>query len=157
VANAVRERIHPDVVGALAVLAVSGLMFLGARGRTGGSWIYPRFVAWTLLVLGAVLLVQSVLQSERVKLWRSRTSGIEVLLYIAGIMVYLFSLRRIGFWVPTLIMIFASTTLLGERRDRRTLVTNALTSLIVVVIVYFVFVEAFNVRLPAGDWVRLAP
>jgi hypothetical protein len=155
--SAIRERIHPDVVGSFGLVGLAGLMFLGARGRTGGSWIYPRAVAWTLLVLAGALLVRALLQSERVQLWRARTVGREVLLYIAGIGLYLFTVPRFGFWVPTMIMVFLSITLLGDSRDRKTLVLNAVGALLVVVVIYFVFVEAFNVRLPAGDWVRLAP
>jgi hypothetical protein len=66
------------------------------QGRHRGPGRTPGRSAGRCSRPGTVRLDQSVLPSERVQLWRSRTVGVEVLLYIAGIGAYLFSLRRMA-------------------------------------------------------------
>jgi len=146
-----------DIICGLITAAVSALFFAGTLsfpktsiGINPGT--YPRFIIFSTFALSAVLIIQGVL-SLRGKSGRNGTAagglpsgrtGILLVLLVAGMLVYAFTLELLGYILVTPFLIALAMVLFGERKPLRIILVSVLTS----AALYLLFRGVFRVPLP---------
>lgn len=135
---------------------------------TVGPGFMPRVVAVILFLLGFALIIQTLF---RIRLDESVTNDINVspdalerkrvwslsyiieenanILSIPLLAFYAFSLKSLGFIVSSSIYLFLQMNLL-EKKGERTPLIYAIVSVIIPLLVYFVFNKYFYLMLPEG-------
>lgn len=136
-----------NVATAVAVIALGVAAFVGALGLgigtadDPGAGTWPLLVSAVLVILGVVLLatVRGTTDAERF----SRTSWL-VVAGLATMVVFVALIDVVGFELPAALLCFVWLRFLGRESWR----TSIITSVLVVVGFYLVFVAALAVPIP---------
>lgn len=138
---------------------IYALFFIESRRVRGvpDSGFVPRIVGFFLVLLSAVLLIQSIRKdrggngnSDEMK---KRKETLNVLGTAALLLVYIMLLEPLGFLIATVLYLTAQFVYLTEvdkLRQPKTLVKYLVIALAVSGGVYYLFLKAFNLILPAG-------
>lgn len=94
---------------------------------------------WLFVAPGAVAVANELLVPD-LDWWR--LGGILLLMLL-----YLFTFRRVGFILTSTVLVFLGSQLMGERRH---LLRDALSAIVLVGVTSFVFTQLLGIQLPTG-------
>lgn len=146
--TAAKGRLNSDLAGGLAMSVFVGLGFLGLRGRTGDSWIFPRVLVWTLMILAVMMLVKGVVRAERVSIIASRSLLRDVLLFVAAVYGLIRIIPVVGYYVGGFFVAVVSMFLLSTEWNVRTALRSLIITAGSVFLLYLLFSRGFAVPLP---------
>lgn len=140
-----------DLISGLIFFVVGLIFFLSTLGmkrpRLGlGSAGFPRLVTLCLILCAAILIVRALIArgkvEQTVRMKRSFVLGFLgcVVLFI----LYVYLLRKFGFLILTPFFLFFAMYFFGSRRY----VMNAAVSVVISLVLYYVFTLVFKVPLP---------
>lgn len=147
-------QVSVDLLGAVALFAVSAVFLLGA-GEGLRDWLFPRSLASTLMVVGVVLAASGLRgQGPRTapRPLRVDPRRIDVAVFLGLAVVYVVLTPYAGFWAMSAVMLFAASVYLGDDRRVGTLLRSAAIVVVVCVLAYVLFVKVFFVPLPTANW-----
>lgn len=104
---------------------------------------YPRVISYVLIILGIILAIQGLNEEEEKKLYSWENLKRVLLLTILGL-IYVYLVHYIGFLYLTPFLMLATLYLFGYKK----LILGILISILVTVIIHFVFFNIFHVPLP---------
>lgn len=140
------------VLGIAMVVVAGGWLYYA---HTYSFWvrIFPQVMGYVLLVIGLLLLVQSVKAERQPNPWAGADYR-AVLLSASVMILYVASLEFLGFLLGSVLMFLVLGFYLGPRARpvRRALITLAF-SIGLTAALYVIFVFLFNVPLPRGVWI----
>jgi hypothetical protein len=149
-----------DLLSAL-VLFIIGLV---ALSETGGhvddrNWTFPSLAIYVVLAFAAMLLLRVVIAAvmERVPdvirvSHEDRPVFIDVAVFCAIVLAYLFVMYGLGFWLSSFLMLSLASIYLTADKTRRNLGFAVVVPLATCVLAYFVFMQVFYVPVPKAGW-----
>lgn len=143
-------------LGAATIIA-SQKMGGAVTGTAMGSGVWPTLLGAIMVILSAVLLVQSLLEKapageeEQSPIDFTSPGMIRIYKQVALMTVFAVLLKLFGFYIAMLFLIPATLILLGERKPWKI----AAITIGALVFVYLVFVVMLNLKLPVGSVLRL--
>lgn len=140
------------VIGAGYAVLTYQLPVRALKGSTQPSF-FPTIIVVCLLVLAGALLVQSLRSSGDGEDSRPATFSSAVFIWIGVFSAYLIVLPFLGFLIANVLVFAVMMLLYGERRLTRI----ALGSLTIAPVMFFLFREIFQIRLPAGPLAAWIP
>jgi len=136
------------IIGFMALLGTRGLS-ITTKGTGFGPGAFPAVVGSGLMVLSISLVIRSWLSKNDIgQTTKSFKLFYRPLLILLLTSLYIGLIFFLGFFVSTILFIFAMTRFFGEKSIK----VNALFSLSVGLLIEFVFVFGLKLPLPAG-WV----
>jgi putative tricarboxylic transport membrane protein len=158
-----RVAARSDAVSGVALVVVAVAYSASARGLPAGTnepgpGFFPRILAWSLALLGVVILVRGIRANERVGGGETRTRLAHPLLLAAATFAYIPGFTALGFVAATLALSGVAAVVFsggpyeaGSRRKRPSKRTWILVPLITTLILYAIFQIGLGVPLPSGD------
>jgi len=159
------EKRRLDATTAVVALCLAGLLFWASQdvkdfGSIGvGAAFVPKLTAALFLLVGLATLGSlwkadaeppAVAEREAEASSEQAPGGIPaVALSVALMLVYVFALDWLGFMLASALYAFAQMMILCKERQRRYLLC-ALAAAVPAVMFYFLFVDVFDIGLPAG-------
>lgn len=140
--------VNSDLLGGLAMSVFVTLGFLGLRGRSGDSWIFPRVLIWTLLILTVMMLVKGLIRAERVRVIASRSLLRDVLVFVAGVYGFIRLIPVVGYYLAGFIVALSMMFLLSTEWNVRTALRSLIVTSGAVLLLYMLFNQGFGVPLP---------
>ncbi len=145
---AAKGRLNSDLAGGLAMGVFVVLGLLGLRDRTGDSWVFPRVLVWTLLVLAVMMLIKGVVRAQRVSMIASRSLLRDVLLFVAAVYGLIRIIPVVGYYVGGFVVAVVSMFLLSTEWNVRTALRSLIITAGSVLLLYLLFGRGFAVPLP---------
>lgn len=143
-------RVNGEVLSGTLLLALAAVALWGARGAGPSVWLFPRLTASVMAVAALLLLLEGFRKREVTVLWHSWREGLAVLGVAAATMAYALTLRWLGFWLATALLVGGAAYLLQPGRERVTLGRWLALGLAVGLGFDILFVGVFGVPLPGG-------
>lgn len=145
-----KEIVDITAGGILLLLSVAGYLMAGqfGNGNPYGPDFFPKLIlillalTSALLVVGAVLKLKKDSDSPAIRIDRS-TVG-KILLFVGVLIAYILLFFVAGFIVSTILFLLVAQWIFGVRK----LALLGTVSVIVPVVLYFVFTTAFKIPLP---------
>lgn len=168
-----KQLFNDNIFEALLFIAIAAILFLGSLGITSrsasgeiGSAFFPRFVAAILLICSIFPLIkgikkyrQGVIDDHGTKYApedKDSLTGINKAtelypkqLTIVLIILYAITMEPLGFIISTALYLFLQMVVLSKPHERN-YVMFVILSIVVPVIMYYVFAKGFQTFLPAG-------
>jgi hypothetical protein len=113
-----------------------------------GSGFFPLIVAVVFMSLAALLIVFSLLKKGEATSRSSEDIGGGTMTILA-IITYVALFKVLGFLIATTLYLFVQIMILSNAKNRNLPLFGAI-SIVTPVIIYFLFVKAFNLILPPG-------
>jgi len=147
-----------DLASGIVLFAFSIVLFVGAMNvktlevSTFGSGFFPKVVAVMLafaslaIIFGGIKTARAEAEAEADKgnpRWKAVLATFAIMVAYAALMPFA------GFMITTALYLFLQINILSEGRHRRPLLFVGV-SLVTSVGIYYLFVKAFNLMLPAG-------
>lgn len=114
---------------------------------------YPRFLSIIMIVLALLLLITSLKKKykdkESLRKQVSKESIVLTFLTLLMVLIYPIGLQYLGFLITTLIFTFVLTYFLSDR-NKYDIKTISFASLLITLIVFFVFDIILNIPFPKG-------
>lgn len=152
-----------DLINALIVIGFAVLLYMqigqidGGETRRTGPDFFPKVVVPTLLVLGAALLVQSVIRIVRkdneplhLDVKNILKDNLKVILIFAVTLLYIPGLYYFGYLISTPFFLVATYFVIRWSRPDRRIWLTVLGYIVFSVIIYAVFRFGLSVFLPSG-------
>jgi len=141
-----------DFVTGLVTFIVANIAEQGA-GNDIKDWIFPLMAAHTLYVCSLFFLFKSAIKFFRNNLVTDLKPGElrpirDVTVFSVFVFIYLFIMYYFGFYVASLLLIWASVVYFTEEVDVKIVGKALLTAIIACVVVYVVFTHVFYVPFP---------
>lgn len=145
----------PNLIYSILGLILSIYVFVTASsfptppGNTMGPGYYPILLSIGLLVLSAILLIQTLLKAGKETFEKFDMKSPEVIRFMVSLLatvIYAFVMQYLGFILASVIYLFFLMYLLLNRAY----IKMAIISVGVSVSVYLVFSHALNLTLPLG-------
>ncbi len=140
-----------DLISGLIFFVVGLIFFLSTLGmkrpRLGlGSAGFPRLVTLCLILCAAILIVRALIAREKVEqtVRMKRSFVLGFLGCVVLFILYVYLLRKFGFLILTPFFLFFAMYFFGSRRY----VMNAAVSVVISLVLYYVFTLVFKVPLP---------
>lgn len=147
-----------DLLTALVLFGI-GAVFWSRSGSDVKDWIFPLLSTYLILGIAVALLARVVLAAvlkrapDIVDGFReNRVVVIDLLVFGAIVLAYIFVLNGLGFWLASFLMVSLTSTYLTMEKTRRNLIIAVVMPLGVCILAYFVFQRVFYVPLPEGTW-----
>lgn len=134
------------VVAMIAALAATNIFIPRSLSGFLGPQVFPLFVASGLVVLGAVLVVRTIIRPRPSS--ENAGSKQDLLVLVAAIAVYLVLFQVLGFLLSTFLILAVLFYYLGERKIWVTVLVAAVLSEGVML----AFHEGLKVNLPVGPF-----
>jgi MFS family permease len=154
----VRRLRDGDLVSAL-VLFFIGAVSLSEAGSDVRNWIFPLLATYLILAIAAALLARVVIAAVMERLpdiipWdgEDRVVLIDLVVFGAIVLAYMFVMYGLGFWLSSLLMLSLTSIYLTLEKTRRNLVLAIVVPLGACVLAYLVFLHVFYVPLPEARW-----
>ena len=150
--------IERDLLSALVLFCISAVFSVGSSADAK-DWIFPLMANY--LVLGiAIALVARVVFAAIMGLTpniihftsEDRVAFIDVLVFLMVVVAYMFVMVRLGFWLPSLLMLALGSLYLTLDKTRRNIALALLVPLGTCVVAYLIFTHVFYVPFPEGNW-----
>ncbi len=144
-----------DFIIGCAMMLVSIIFYAAASKmpdsvRGIGPGDYPKFVCVLLFILGLVQTLRIVLTAKGVPLVDvksiNRVFLLRVLIQFIALALYYFFMRIIGFPIASILFCYGSMMLFGYKKKVKALIISVVFSLLI----YYLFVNVFQVLLPGG-------
>lgn len=116
--------------------------------------IYPRFILICMLILSSILLIKSLIKPDREALFLIKYKTNLFIAVVTGVIwISLFSI--LGFFISSIIAFIFLTIILGEKSEKnlKKIISTIIVSLVIVIVIYFLFSKILEVPLPKGFWV----
>jgi small basic protein len=147
-----------DFLAALVLFAIGGV-FLSSAGTDVTDWAFPRLAAYLVLAIAVVLAARTIFGSifkHKPDLLEfdseHRVVVMDVLVFLAVVLVYLFVMYGLGFWLASFLMLTATTVYLTLDKTRYNLALAVGVPLGICIVAYFVFQHVFYVPVPDARW-----
>lgn len=145
-------RVNSDLAGGMSMLVFVVLGFIGLRDRTGDSWIFPRVLVWTLLILTISLLAKGLIRAERVQMFASQGVLREVILFCIVVYGFMRLIPQFGYWAASPVVAFGMMVVLNPEKNLRVVIRSAIIVASTMVLLYLLFNRGFGVPLPSGTF-----
>lgn len=157
--KAKRDLINALVVIGFAVLLYSQIGHINNSGtRQTGPDFFPRVVVPTLLILGAVLLIQSIVRMVReeneplnLDVKYLLKDNLKVILIFAATLAYIPGLYFFGYLFSTPFFLVATYFIIRWRRPNRRIWLTLIGYIVFSVFIYVIFRFGLTVFLPSGQ------
>lgn len=143
-------RANADALAGLLLLVITAVAFAGAHGGGPSVWLFPRLAAGVVGLCGVLLLVQGVRKRDAVVLWDESRKVREVALFLTAAAVYAGTVRWVGFWLASGVLMGGAAFALGRGRRPAHLVLWLVGGLALSLGMDALFVGVFGVPLPGG-------
>ena len=151
-----------DFLSALALLFI-GAVSLSQAGTEVRNWIFPRLATYLILAVAVVLLARVAFAAVMKRVPdiihadpEDRTIFIDVVVFCAIVLGYMFVMRGLGFWLSSFLMLSLTSIYLTLNKTRHNLGLAIVVPLAACVVAYVVFLHVFYVPLPEATWLPLA-
>ncbi|MHB8772671.1 MAG: tripartite tricarboxylate transporter TctB family protein [Syntrophales bacterium] len=132
------------IVLGMGVMTESVRLSLGTMYNPGPGFL-PFFLGLSMVILAGL----SCLEQPRKGVAAEKDSGKEgkpILFIAGGLLLYLALMKVLGFYTDTFLLLVYLMRCFGEKRYRRSFAL----SLIIIVVVYFIFYKVFIIPFPEG-------
>jgi hypothetical protein len=141
-----------DFVTGLVTFILANIAEQGA-GHDVKDWIFPLMAAHTLYACSLFFLFKSAIKFFRNNLETDLNPGElrpikDVTVFSVFVFIYLFIMYYLGFYVASLLLIWASIVFFTEEVDIRIIGKALLTAIIACIVAYVVFTHIFYVPFP---------
>jgi hypothetical protein len=145
------HRLTKDVISAVVLVIISGVVLWETSGLNEMSAVFPRTIGYILLVLSLFYLVKSIAKPTYEKVFEG-TDKRKVLVMSIGVLIYAVLIWIIGFLVASLCYLFSIIWYLQGKQEgpKKRIFRAGIASLSVSVGFYFIFKFLLNVPLPLG-------
>ncbi len=143
------DRIVACVWLAVSVTVMSTVPSLGYTAKFGpGAGFFPFWVAVVLMLLSCLLLAHSFTAQARVErvAVASRKAALQMVLVLAALVVFVFSIESVGFLICTFLFFFFLLSVV----ERRGWLESIGVPIIATFVLWLVFVRALGTELPPG-------
>ena len=134
----------------IAVLIMS-IQIGMAEGQTIGADFLPKIIAVLMILLSAKLTwdgVKSAKNYEDIRLdYEKNYLGVAILMVAA--ILYAQLLKKIGFIITSMLFLYLALCLISKKEETN-YVKFAVITVVMVLLIYFVFTKGFSIRLPTG-------
>ncbi|MPZ52174.1 MAG: hypothetical protein GEU79_05490 [Acidimicrobiia bacterium] len=148
-------QINEQLLGGIVLFAIAAV-FLGYSGEETMDWLFPRVLAYALVIVGVVLVIMGLLgKGRKVPLIPPllRGHGVDVGVFAGLAAAWVILIQPVGFWIISLIVLFLGAVYLTNNRDRKSIIQAAVMAGFVVVAGYLVMLKLFYVPLRiTGSW-----
>ncbi|WP_172372328.1 tripartite tricarboxylate transporter TctB family protein [Sporosarcina jiandibaonis] len=156
-----KDLVNSLIIVAFCGIAYSGILEIPVRGaaKTEADF-FPKIIVGLLFVLAIFLLVKSIYgmikqekrdnKKERVDWQRLFKENSKVIYTFAIFSVYIFLLQGIGYFISSVIFLFALYLILMPGKKRY--ITGIIGSVLITVLLFVVFRYGLSVYLPEGKW-----
>ena len=147
-----------DLASGIVLFLFSIVLYIGAMNvrtlevSTFGSGFFPKIVAVMLalaslaLIVGGIKTAKAADGAEEAKgnpRWKAVLATFTIMVAYAALLPF------VGFMITTAVYLFLQINILSENRHRKPFLF-AVVSIVTSVAIYYLFVKAFNLMLPAG-------
>ena len=153
-----RRVIDRDLVSAL-VLFFLGAVSLSQMGTDMRNWLFPQVTTYLILFIAALLLLRVVVATvakrapDLLRLTREdRGTLVDVAVFCAIVVVYVFLLDGLGFWLASFLMLSLASIYLTPDKTPRNISLAIVVPLVACVLAYVVFEHVFYVPVPEATW-----
>jgi len=147
-----------DLLTALVLFGIAAV-FLSSTGAGVKDWIFPLLATYLILGIAVALLARVVLAAALKRapdivdgFRENRNVVIDLLVFCAIVLAYVFVLNGLGFWLSSFLMLSLASIYLAQDKTRRNLVLAIIVPLGACVLAYFIFLRVFYVPLPEATW-----
>ncbi len=155
---------YGDIIAGSFMILFAAAMYVSSLdikmltvSRIGAAFM-PQIAAILFAVTGVIIVLDGI-KTMREAAGRNQDEKPEpvrakaVVATLASILAYVLLLEKIGFVIMTTLYLFAQFNILADKTERK-IPMFLITAVVVSVVVYWVFVNAFQLMLPAGilDW-----
>lgn len=135
----------------LAIFIFCDTLDYPAPSREGpGVASFPRFIAIAIGLLAGFLLLNSIVKKETEKAgFLKNLNGKKTIIFIVAICVYVFLIKPIGFFISS-IAFLTFLILLMQDLQSKLFFKSFLFSLVINILIYYIFGNFFQVDLPVG-------
>lgn len=162
-----RQKYRDFVTGCILLLLSAALFWASQNIRDFasigvGANFLPLLTAWLFLILGLAIVVACFRNPQPVETSGDTSNELEetseeavfgglpsVFLSIFLMVIYFLCLEKVGFLISTLVYVFLQIQVL-EKDKKRNHRLFFITTLISVVVLYFLFANVFDISLPSG-------
>jgi lipopolysaccharide export LptBFGC system permease protein LptF len=123
------------------------------------NWVFPQLATYVVLGVGAILLARVVFGAAIKRLpdtvqWEpeDRAVAIDLVVFCAIVLAYVFVMYRLGFWLSSFLMLSLASIYLTLDKSRRSIGVAIVASIGTCIVAYIVFLHVFYVPLPEGRW-----
>jgi hypothetical protein len=136
----------------------SGILFLVlgaiAYSFTGDwdspNWVFPNTVSVLLMVFGFTCIVIAVVKREPIPLFEDRLVALDAFWFPLSIFAYVWLLANFGYLRVTMAYLAVLSIVLSSNRRLIPIIVKIVGGVISGLVLYWIFAEGFNVRLPRG-------
>ena len=148
------KKSFPDMIISIVLLAFLTSLAVQVPAIPAVSKGYPLFLLIVCYVMTIILLVNSVrkMKFEDKQATQLKEQIVVIFPYCLMIIAYLFLMTKIGYILSTIAFMLASLIYLRLKNK----VVMILLSVIMTVVIYFVFTNFLTVILPKGTWITFA-
>jgi hypothetical protein len=147
-----------DLLTALVLFGIGAVFWTGS-GADVKDWIFPRLATYLILGVAVALLARVVFAAAMKQapdivdgFRENRIVVVDLLVFGAIVLVYIFVLYGLGFWLASFLMLSLASTYLTMDKTRRNLIIAVVVPLAACILAYFMFLRVFYVPLPEGAW-----
>lgn len=147
-----------DLLTALVLFGIGAVSWSGS-GADVKDWIFPLLATYLVLGVAVVLLARFIFAAVMKQapdiiegFGENRIVVVDLLVFGAIVLAYIFVLNGLGFWVASFLMLVLASTYLTMNKTRRNLIVAVVMPLAVCILAYFIFLRVFYVPLPEGTW-----
>ncbi|MFN3283982.1 MAG: tripartite tricarboxylate transporter TctB family protein [Pseudothermotoga sp.] len=151
-----------NIVAAAAFL-IFGILILSESfkirllkfGSALGGDFFPKLLSITLIVLSSIWLILNLYQflkkeKNNDEKPENRSVLVRPMLFITVFVVYIITLRWLGFTIPTVFLAFVNYLLLKDRLRYTDLLAGVGYSLLATFLIWFLFTKILGLQLPMG-------
>lgn len=147
-----------SLVYGIVLFVLTATMGATKKGTDVGADFLPRIIAILIIALslGFIAVTVSGIMSAR----KAGTANDEapaekknykgIIMTMALLIAYVALMNTIGFIVTTIVYLFLQMLILGHEPTKKQIILYAVISVVAPIIIYYVFVNGFQLLLPAG-------
>ncbi len=153
-----KRLIDRDLLAALVLLCI-GAVFWVSPSADPKDWAFPRLATYLMLGIAVALVARVAFAAIRKRVpdavhstLADRVALIDVFVFLAIVLAYLFVMHGLGFWLSSLIMLALTSIYLTLEKTRRNLMLAVVVPLASCIVAYFIFIHVFYVPFPKPTW-----
>ncbi len=153
-----KRLIDRDLLAAIVLLCI-GAVFWVSPSADPKDWAFPRLATYLILGIAVALVARVAFAAIRKRVpdavhstLADRVALIDVFVFLAVVLAYLFVMRGLGFWLSSLLMLSLVSVYLTLEKTRRNLMLAVVVPLASCIVAYFVFTHVFYVPFPKATW-----
>lgn len=147
-----------DFLSAL-VLFIIGIVSLVNEGDDLMNWVFPRLATYFVLFVAAVLAARVIFaqtfsrEPDTISMSaEDRLVLVDVVVFLAIVLVYLLVMYGLGFWLASFIMLALASLYMTLDKTRKNVILALIVPLAICIVAYIIFLHVFYVPLPEAGW-----